>query len=538
MTRELRAESQTVYPPREPVMGRGGICGSAHQFVTQTALEILRHGGNAVDAAVGAAAVLMTVEPRNGHLGGETFIQVAFGDGRAVAFNGSGAAPKAATLRKYQALGDIPERGLLAATVPGTVSAWALALERFGTRSLADVLQYAIDYADNGVPVTPRLRRLLELDAPVYRQFPASAAVFLPGGRIPEIGETLRQPNLARSLRRIAEGGRDVFYTGDLAKELVAFSEQNGGQFSLEDFAEHRTEELEPLRVDYRGYTVVEQPPVSQGIVVLLALKILEQFDLRSLAPGSAEALHLQIEAYKLAFEDRLRYLGDPVFVQVPTEMLLSDEHAREQASRLDRRRARPRLVAAPAHPDTTFMALADGSGTMVSYIHSLYAGCGVVAGDTGVMFNNRMRGFDLDPKSPNCLAPGKRPVHTLNTYLVQKDGQPILAGGTPGAHWQVQTNLQVLTNVLDWGMDVEQAVFQPRFTLGDQLATDNPVVTVESRVGEETMQGLRALGHQVEPIGPWESGGAVQLIARDPSSGVYRGAAEVRRAPCTMLAM
>ncbi|HEX8969205.1 MAG TPA: gamma-glutamyltransferase family protein [Chloroflexota bacterium] len=536
MTHELRgAERGTLYPSREPAMARGGMAGSAHPFASQTATDVLRHGGNAVDAAVAAAAVLMTVEPRNGHLGGETFMQVGLPDGRVVAINGSGAAPAAATLEQFRALGAIPESGLLAATVPGTISAWSLALERFGTRSLADLLRYAVEYAEQGVPVTPRLHRLLDLDAPTYRRFPSSAAVFLPGGRVPEVGETLPQPALARSLKRIADGGREEFYTGELAREMVAFSGEHGGIFSLADFAEHQSEELPPVRIDYRGYAVCEQPPVSQGLVVLLALRILEQFSMSDLRPGSAEALHLQIEAYKLAFEDRLRFMGDPRFVDIPIQHLLSDEHARDQARRLDRRRARM-LAVSSARPDTTSMCVADASGMMVAYIHSLYAGCGVVMGDTGVLMNGRMQAFQLDPRSPDCLAPGKRPVHTLNTFLVQKNGHSVLVGGTPGAHWQVQTNLQVLNNVLDWGMDVDEAIVAPRFTLGEQLTTGNPVISIEGRVDGQALSQLEDLGHDVQLIGPWESGGAVQLIARDPATGVYRGATEIRRSPCTIL--
>lgn len=538
MTQELRAGAQVdgFVPPAEPAMGVRGMAATAHPYASQTALDVLRRGGNAVDAAIAAAAVLMTVEPRNGHLGGDSFLQIGYPDGRCVAINGSGAAPAAATLERYLALGGIPEHGLLAATVPGTVGAWSLALEKHGTRSLADLVSYAVEYAEHGVPVTPRLHRLLELDAPLFRQFPDSAAVFLPDGDVPRVGELLCQPALARSLRAIGEGGAERFYRGDFARALVAFSENNGGQFSSSDFAEHQTDELPPLQVVYRGYTVSEQPPVSQGVVVLLALQILQQLDLGRLEPGSAAAIHLQVEAYKLAFEDRLRYLGDPRFVAMPLADLLSEAHAREQAARVDCRRARPVAGQVPTPADTTFLCVADGSGLLVGYIHSLYAPCGVVMGDTGVLMNGRMLGFDLDPTSPNCLAPGRRPVHTLNTFVVHKDGQPVLVGGTPGAHWQVQTNLQVLTNVLDWGMDVVDAVAAPRFTLGAQLSAGNPLLHVESRVGEQVLAELRALGHQVQTIGPWESGGAVQLIAREAATRLLRGATEIRRAPCTVL--
>ncbi len=286
-----------------------------------------------------------------------------------------------------------------------------------------------------------------------------------------------------------------------------------------------------PSRSTTAGSRIFEQPPVTQGIIVLLAMNILKQFDIASLEPGSADLIHLQIEALKLAFEDRYRYLGDPKFVDVPMEMLLSDEHAREQAARIDREHAMPFAWQGNVQPDTTYMCVVDGDGNMVSYIHSLFAGCGVVMGDTGALMNNRMLGFNLEDGHPNCLAPGKRPIHTLNNYLVQKDVQPILVGGTPGAHWQVQTNIQILCNSLDFGMDPARASEAPRFLIGEQLEFGNPTVRVESRVGEQTLGRLEEMGHQVEAAAPWGLGGGVQLIARDPKTGIYSGATDIRRA-------
>lgn len=518
-------------PPRDVTMARRGMVASAHHLASDVGLEMLRHGGNAIDAAVAAAALLTVVEPRNGHLGGDTFMLIHLaGAGRVVALNGSGAAPAAATIDLYRRLGGIPDDGLLSSTVPGTVSCWALALDRYGTRSMAEVLAAAIAYADQGVSVTARLHRLLSLDAPTYRRFPDSARVFLPDGDVPAEGTLFRQPALAESLRRIAAGGRDAFYRGRLTEEMVASAGQQGGLFTVDDFASHQTEELEPLTVTYRGYTVSEQPPVSQGIIVLLALNILREFDLRGMGHGSSAAIHLMLEAIKLAFEDRLRYLGDPRHVEVPLTMLLSTDHARAQARRIDRGRARPLSVPDAQHPDTTSLVAADETGNMVSYIHSLFSGAGVVLGDTGVLMNSRLLNFTLEEGHPNCLAPGKRPIHTLNAYVVQQDGEAVLVGGTPGAHWQAQTNLQILSNVLDFGLDPQRAIEAPRFTVGDQLDVGNPMVKIESRVGERVVTELRDLGHAIEVIGPWDAGGAVQLIARDPVSGMYRGATEVRR--------
>jgi gamma-glutamyltranspeptidase/glutathione hydrolase len=400
----------------------------------------------------------------------------------------------------------------------------------------ADLLAPAIAYADEGIPVTARLRHMLTLDAPTYRRYRDSATVFLPGGEVPAVGDIWRQPGLAATLRRVAEHGVEDFYRGDLARELVEYSEGHGGLFSLDDLARHETEEFAPCAIDYRGYTVYEQPLASQGILVLLALNILGQLDLQALGPGSAETLHFEIEALKLAFEDQMTYLGDPRFVDVPVDWLLSEEHAAEQAARIDPDRARDRLAPAASHPDTTYMCTADADGSMVSYIHSLFAGAGVVMGATGALMNSRLQGFTLDEGHPNCLAPGKRPLHTLNTYVVHRDGEPVLVGGTPGAHWQVQTNLQMLVNVLEFGMDVQQAIEAPRYTMGDQLAPGDLTVRIESRAGDPVLAGLRERGHRIEVTGPWDAAGAVQLIARDPASGVLRGATEPRRAGSTVL--
>jgi gamma-glutamyltranspeptidase/glutathione hydrolase len=403
---------------------------------------------------------------------------------------------------------------------------------------LAELLQPAITYARGGVPVTPRLHRQLTTDSEVYRHYPASARVFMSNGRVPGLGESFRQPELGDSLELIAAGGREAFYTGPLMERMVAFSAANDGLFTADDFAAHRTEAREPLRLDYRDYTVFEQPLVSQGIIVLLALNTLRQFDLAAMGPGSAETLHLLIESLKLAFEDRLRYCGDPAFVDIPLAMLLSPEHGREQAERIDLERAQPWRLPRQVQPDTTSLCTADRFGNMVSYIHSLYSGSGVVLGDTGVLMNSRLLGFSLDEGDPNCLAPGKRPMHTLNTYVIHKDGQPVLVGGTPGAHWQVQTNLQILTNLLDFGMGLQDAIAAPRFTIGNFATLGNPVVNLESRVPPETVDGLRRRGHEIELIGPWAAGGTVQLIAREPATGLLRGATEIRAPGSSVLGL
>lgn len=524
-------------PPSDVVLGRRGMAASANPLVTQAAVDVLKQGGNAVDAAVAAAAMLFLVEPGNGHLGGDTFILMhSAKEGRVVALNGSGAAPKAATAEQYRRLGGIPSDGLLAAAVPGTVACWGAALERYGSKPLSELLAPAIDYAREGVPVSPKLNRMLAGRAAAYAKYPDAASVFLPGGEAPAVGSLFSQPLLADSLECIAEHGWQELYTGGLACELVSYSASHGGQFSRDDFTEHRTEQREPLSIDYRGYTIHEQPPVTQGIIVLLALNILKQFDLASYGPASAETVHLQLEALKLAFADRLRYLGDDPRSDAMLPELLSDEHAREQAAGIDMSRAKPLAWPGNIQPDTTYMCVADSEGNMVSYIHSLYAGCAVVMGKTGALMNNRMLGFNLIEGHPNCLAGGKRPIHTLNSYMVSRDGRPLLMGGTPGANWQVQVNLQNLTNLLDFGMAPNEAIDAPRFLIGDQMSVDDPTVRIESRAGEATIAALEAKGHPLSVAGPWGVGSGTQIIARDPESGMYRGATERRRAGNSVL--
>ncbi|RIK44875.1 MAG: gamma-glutamyltransferase [Chloroflexi bacterium] len=511
-------------PRREPTYAQRGLVASAHQFASAAGLDVLSRGGNAVDAAIAAAAVMMAARPWLGHLGGDAFMLLHHApSGATIALNGSGAAPAAATLERYQALGEIPESGLLAASVPGVVHLWGVALERFGSRPLGELLQPAIEYAEIGVQIASQFQRALASTDLAVAGFVAS------GGNALEISDILRQPGLANTLRRIGEYGPDEFYAGELTDLMVHYAQTHNGLFTHDDFAAHQTEVVAPLSITYRGYTVYEQPAPSQGIIVLLALKILEQFDLAALGHASAATTHLLVEALKLGFEDVVHHLGDPRFVDPPYAHLLSDEHARAQAARIDLHAARPTVFPAEVHKDTTYLCTADADGTMVSYIQSLFAGCGVVLGDTGVWMNNRMRGFNLQPGHPNCLSPGKRPMHTLNEYLVRRDGETVLVGGTPGGHWQVQTNLQALTAILDFGLDVQQAIEAPQFAMGVQLQPGDPTLNIDPRFGAATLAALRDLGHPLNVTEPWGVGGNVHLIARDPATGRYTGASEVR---------
>lgn len=524
------AEPRTDYPRRAPVLARGGMVCSIHALASEAGVEMLRSGGNAMDAALAAAAVLTVTDGWLGQLGGDCFIQVYdAASSRVFTINASGPAPRRATLERYRSLGGIPEDGLLAATVPGVVGGWDLASRRFGRLGLKRVLEPAIRYAREGFPVHPRLVRYVARDREKYARHPDAARTFLPGGHPPAVGSVFRQPELAETLAAIAEGGADAFYRGPLARRLADYAERHGGLMDYEDLAAYEPELADPLAISYRGWTVTEQPPVSQGIVLLMMLKILEGYDLASMGFGSPGAIHLMVEAKKLAFAARQRALGDPRFVDVPVAELLGDEQAARWRAEIDPARARPEAPMADkklyaVHPaDTTFLCAADAQGNAVAYIHSLYTGCGVVMGDTGVLMNSRMLGFALEPGHPNVLAPGKRPVHTLNTYLVLQGGRPVLVGGTPGADMQVQTNLQVLTNLLDFGLDLVAAVDAPRWGSHEGFR-----VVLENRFPPEVAQDLRRRGHDVRLQGAWSMPGSPQLIALLPQ-GVLVGVTEPR---------
>ena len=499
------------WPAQEARRAPHGMIASVNPLASAAGLRVLRDGGNAMDAAIAAGAVLTVVEPWSGQLGGDAFMLVASADSRTVtAINGSGAAPQRCTIDRYLPLGRIPESGWLAASVPGIVDAWQVAVERFGTRPLGTLLADAITYAEAGFPLTARQARNNAAIAVIAADFPDTRAVFFPDGRPPMAGFRLRQPDLARTLRTIQAEGAAAFYRGSIARAIVAASDRGGGLFAERDLAEHRTDVLDPIQASYRGWTVLEQPPVSQGLIVLIALKILEALDSAS---DPADRVHLQVEAHKLALTERLTHVGDPAFSFTVVDHMISAERGGALARRIDPGRA----VALPhepaGHPDTTYLCVVDEARNVVSYIHSLYAGNGVVAGDTGILLNNRMGCFSLDPDSPNRLAPGKRPVHTLNSWMLVQNGLPRVVGGTPGSFWQVQTNLQLISNLIDLGMPLQAAIDAPRWTMGGQTSWSDSSLNLEARFGEAVVRSLRERGHSVEPIGDWAAGGAAQVI-------------------------
>jgi len=494
---------------------------SVNPLASAAGLRVLQAGGNAVDAAIAAGAVLTVVEPWSGQLGGDAFLLVAWAQTNTVtAINGSGAAPLAASVDRYVALGQIPESGWLAATVPGLVDAWRVANERWGTMSLGGLLADAVHYADRGFPLTARQARTNQ-EMVATAGSAETRAVFFPEGRPPAAGYLLRQPDLAQTLRTLQSDGARAFYEGEVADAIVRASTRLGGVFSIEDLARHRTDVLPPVETTYRGWTVVEQPPVSQGLILLIALNILEK---GALPDDQTDRVHLQVEAHKLALQQRLSKVGDPRVGPLDMDELLSKEKAAVLAGRIDKRRAAALTPQPAGHPDTTYLCVVDEARNVVSYIHSLYAGNGVVAGDTGILLNNRMCCFSLEEGSPNRLAPGKRPIHTLNSWMLLRDGQPHTVGGTPGSFWQVQTNLQLISNLLDRGMPPQAAVDAPRWRMGPQTSWSDSSLELEGRFGEATAGSLRRLGHQVGLIGDWEAGGSAQLIELDGTELVGAG--------------
>lgn len=520
------------FTTRAPVSGRRGAIATSNYLATEAGLNMLRQGGNAMDAILAAAAVLNVVEPMCSHLGGDAFLLYwDAGQQTLTALNGSGPAPAGLTAGHFT--GSIPDSGFLSSTIPGQVGLWDEGLRRFGTRPPGDILREAIYYAAEGVPVSRDLASNLAGSRAKLAPFPSSLAVFMPGGEPLARGAVLRQPDLARTLQSMADHGLRDFYEGETARRIADFWQAHGGVIAAADLAAYQAKVLEPLRTTYRGYEVCEQPPVSQGHILLQSLNLLEGFDLASLEHLSVDAVHLCVEANKLAHADKNQYTTDPAWHAFP-EGLLAKAYAAARAELIKPGSVMyfpPPPGEPPASQDTTYLCCVDGQGNAVSYIQSIFHGfgCGIVADGTGVILNNRACGFSLDPHHVNYLEPGKKTVHTLNTYMVFRDGQPFIVGGTPGGDVQVQTNLQVLTGLLDFGRDPQQAVEDPRWYRGEGFE-----VGVESRVSRSVREVLKQRGHDVQTLGPYAQGGRAQVIQLG-AEGVLTAGSDPRCDGCAL---
>jgi len=519
---------------RSPVLARRGMVAASQPLATLAGIRMMLGGGNAVDAAVAAAAVLGVVEPYQTGLGGDAFALLYLAATNEVkALNASGPAPAAARLEEYlgRGLREIPEHSSLAWTVPGCVDGWCQMLERHGRLSLPEVLEPAIRYAEEGFPVAPGDAFSWQQSEALLRQHPEGRRLLLVEERAPRAGDVVVQAELGRTLRLLAKGGRDAFYRGEIAERIAAFSRRAGGLLTREDLASYRAEWQAPIGIEYRGLRVLECPPNGQGLAALIALRLVSGLELRSMARESPECLHLLIEAMKRGMIEAGRHVADPRFAAAPIDALLSDEFRRRHQPTLPPSRATAPPGSAGRGSDTVYLAAVDPEGNAVSFINSVYGdfGSGHVAEGLGFLMQNRGVGFSLDPGHPNCLAPGKRPFHTIIPGLVLEGEALHTVFGVTGGFMQPQGHLQALVNLIDFEMDVQTAVDTPRFWWKEGRR-----VLVEDGLPQETYDRLADWGHEVIRQGHRGMGGA-QIIRVWPDRRVLAAGSEPRQDGCAI---
>ncbi len=534
---------------RSVVYGAHGMVCAAQPLAVQAGLEILKQGGSAADAAIAVNACLGLMEPTANGLGGDLFaILWDPKTKQVVGLNASGRAPLALTADKVPAEkdGTIPLYSPYAWTVPGCADGWFELHARYGKLPMRQILAPAIRYASEGFPLSPVIAGDWERSTRVFKDKPGFAPVFMPGGQAPREGEIFKNPALAKTLTLLAEKGRDAYYKGPIAAELVRYSQANGGFFAAEDFARHHSTWDAPISTEYRGWTVWELPPNSQGLAALELLNLLETFDLKAMGRESADFWHVMTEAKKVAFADRARYYADPAFAKVPINELLSKDYARKRAALVDMKHAAttdtPGEVAALNRRETTYLCAADGDGLMVSLIQSNYTGfgSGYVVPELGFGLQDRGGLFSLHPGHPNYLVPGKRPFQTIIPAFVTKDGKPLMAFGLMGGDMQPQGHAQVIVNLVDFGMNLQEAGDAIRFhhTGSSEptgtVMTDGGVLHIEDGLPQAVLDELKRRGHHLEPESVGAYGG-YQAIMRDPVTGVYAGATEKRKDGCAL---
>ncbi|MFW6125421.1 MAG: gamma-glutamyltransferase, partial [Pirellulales bacterium] len=533
---------------RSAVIAPQGMVATSQPLAVQAGIDILKAGGNAVDAAIAVNAVLGVVEPMSCGIGGDLFAIVWDAKTQKLyGLNASGRSPYQLNREVFRQKGlqRVPVYGPLAWSVPGCVDGWAQLRSRFGTMNFQQILAPAIQYAAEGFPVSEIIAGGWAGSEEELSQWPDSAKTYLPGGRAPAVGEVFKNPYLARTYEMIADGGRDAFYNGPVAEQIVAASEKVGGYFSSRDFAEHTSTWVEPVSTNYRGYDVWELPPNGQGIAALQMLNLLEAYDLKSLGHNSAEHLHRFVEAKKLAFADRAKFYADPALADLPVTELISKQYADARRRLIDPDRAALEVPAGDpllVEGDTVYLTVVDKDRNCVSLIQSIFHGFGsqVVPGDLGFALQNRGALFNLDPDHLNTLEPHKRPFHTIIPAFVTKDGKPFLSFGVMGGDMQPQGHVQVLVNLIDFGMDVQQAGDAARVRhYGSQsptgdVMTDGGEVMVESGVSDAAIEGLRRRGHRVRRGGVGGFGG-YQAIRIDPESGMLHAGSDPRKDGCAM---
>lgn len=490
------------------VTGTEAMVVSPHHLASAAGARMLMKGGNAFDAAVAVSACLAVVYPHMTGLGGDAFWMTYHqADSSVRVYNASGRSGHQATREQFAGESAIPVRGPRSAiTVPGMADGWEAVLREYGRLTLGEVLEPAIRYAESGMPVAPDLHATLAERALMLSMHSSAARIYLPGGKIPPAGSRLIQSQLGKSLRKLAEGGRDVFYKGELGKAITDHLKEQGGLLTMEDFAAHRGEWTAPLAGSYRGYEVYQAPPNSQGFTGLLTLQILEHTDFAGIAHGSFEYYHLLVEALKASFRDRDRYLTDPGFGPIPLQRLLSRDYAKSLAAGIRMNRAADQKAASMGG-DTAYAAVMDREGNAVSFIQSLYFEFGsfVAPAETGILLQNRGSFFSLDPDHPNTLEPGKRTFHTLMPTMACREGKPAFLYGTQGGEGQPQTQTALLTRMVDYGMDPQEAINEPRWVWGRTWGEHTQDLKLEKRIPSDVVDRLRQAGHTVKLVKPFD---------------------------------
>ncbi|MDH5260169.1 MAG: gamma-glutamyltransferase [Gammaproteobacteria bacterium] len=531
-----------AHASRSEVIAPHAMAATSQPLATQVALDILKAGGSAVDAAIAANAMLGLMEPTGSGIGGDLFAIVWDAESkRLLGLNASGRAPKAMTLEYFQQHGidTIPPYGPLPVSVPGAVDGWFELHKRFGRLAMKDILAPAIAYANEGFPVSEVIAQYFQSNKRRIGQYPGFAETYMPEGDVPKKGEMFRNPRLAATYALIADKGRDEFYKGSIARRIDAYMAEQGGLLRYEDLAAHESEWVTPVSTSYRGWDVYELPPNGQGIAALQILNILEGYDLKSMGFGSAEYIHTFVEAKKLAFEDRAKYYADMDFVDVPVETLISKAYADERRKLISAEKASLRVPAGDAKlkdGDTIYLTVADADGNMVSLIQSNYRGMGsgMTPGDLGFVLQDRAELFALDANHANVVAGGKRPFHTIIPAFIMKDGKPLISFGLMGGAMQPQGHAQIVVNMVDFGMNLQEAGDAARINHDGSseptgtTMTDGGVVHLESQFSRETRDALEAMGHTLGASDG--SFGGYQAIMWDDAEGVYYGASEVRK--------
>jgi len=543
ITINLNAQDRVTghdFATRSEVIARNGMAATSQPLATQVALDILKKGGTAIDAAIAADAVLGLVEPTGSGIGGDIFAIIWSAEkGKLYGLNGSGRSPRSLKLEYFRENGyeSIPSHGPLPVSVPGCVDGWFEMHEMFGKLPMKDVLQPAISYARDGFPVTEVIAYYLEKNTAALKEYPNIKEVYMPGGKSPSKGEIFRNPLLANTLDKIITGGRNEFYRGSIAKDIDAFMKKNGGFLSFDDLSRHHSEWVEPVSTSYRGYDVWELPPNGQGIAALQMLNILEGYNIASMGFGSAEYIHLFTEAKKLAFEDRAKYYADPLFSAIPVAQLISKKYAAERRKLIDKDKAAkiydPGKIEAG---NTIYLTVADKFGNMVSLIQSNYRGMGSGMCPTGLGFVLQDRGemFSLSEGHNNVYAPGKRPFHTIIPAFITKNGEPWISFGVMGGDMQPQGHVQIVVNLIDFKMNLQESGDAPRIyhtgssePTGEQM-TNGGIMHLESGFRTEVIQKLMSMGHVIQ----WDFGGygGYQAILWDSKNKVWYGASESRK--------